>query len=102
MNKLKKVFVFTIAISLSSTLLAQNIPLTKKERYKDFDYFCNIIEKVNPQLKARQNVTGVDIMKNIKTLRREIDTITNDTSYMQLLLRAIHIINDMHCIPIKG
>lgn len=102
MNKLKKIFVFTIIVSLSSTILAQNRSLTKKERYKDFDYFCNVISKVNPQLEARQNVTGFDIMKNIKTLRKEIDTITNDTSYIHLLLRAIHLINDMHCTPIEG
>ncbi len=108
-NSKRKVKILTVVMFLCVNLTIypqqldiDKVTLTKKERYKDFDYFCNIIAKVNPQLEARQNVTGVDIMKNIKTLRREIDTITNDTSYMQLLLRAIHIINDMHCIPIKG
>ena len=70
--------------------------LTKQEMLEDFTYLYNVISEANPQLTIRKKVTGVDILKNIKSLYSELDTITQFQNFYLLIEKALNLCHDMH------
>ncbi|MDR3287572.1 MAG: S41 family peptidase [Prevotellaceae bacterium] len=65
--------------------------------YEDFDEFYSIMADVNPQLTVRYKVTGINILDSIKKMRTNIDTITNEVSFAELIYKSIKMCNDLHC-----
>ena len=70
--------------------------LTKEQMYEDFDSLYSAFKLCNPQLEVRKQVTGTDILSEIQTLRKEVDTIKNIESFVLLLYRAIRLSQDPH------
>jgi hypothetical protein len=77
--------------------------ITKEQMYQDYDSLINIFKNCNPQLEIRKQVTGCDIVDEIKNLRKEIDTINNTENFIILIYRALMLSQDAHCnITDKG
>lgn len=93
--KIKNKIMFLI-ICASLNTFAQEPILTKKQMYKDFDQLVKIIEDCNVQLPVRKAVTGFDNFAAIKSLRKNIDTITCSDAFNRLLNRAIDLVIDVH------
>src|SRR5690554_6462891 len=92
----KTILSLLIIIFVSNLSFAQEPTLTKKQMYKDFDQLVKIIEDCNVQLPVRKAVTGIDNLKEIKKLRKGIDTVTNFDGFNKLLNRAIGLVLDGH------
>ena len=78
------------------TCFSQISSLTKKQMYQDFDQLVKIIEDGNPQLEVRKIVTGFHQLDTIKSLRKNIDTITNNDNFNALLNRVLFYCLDAH------
>jgi hypothetical protein len=87
---------YSLLLALFPVLVMAQPQLTKDEMRTDFDYLVNIIREVNPQLEVIRQVTGKDILSEIKYLRTEIDTITTFSSFYKLLKRVLHFTQDKH------
>lgn len=99
MKKLIKIFLLSIVVFMSniSVQAQEKLPtLTQQQMQEDFNYFCKIIQDVNPQLTVRKKVTGVNILKNIQSLQSELDTITQIENFYLLIEKALNLCHDMH------
>jgi hypothetical protein len=92
MKKVVALIVFLLAVDCS---FAQT-NLTKKQMYQDFDQFVEIIENGNVQLPVRKAVTGFDQIKAIKSLRKNIDTVSCNESFYNLLNLSLCFVMDAH------
>jgi hypothetical protein len=88
--------VFLLLCGISAISGQSNNCLSKSQMYEDFDEFYSIMADVNPQLTLRKKVTGVDILTKISNSRQQIDTISNISFFMKLLMDNILLCNDMH------
>lgn len=95
MKKLTSIILFAL-LCTANLSFAQEQTLTKKQMYKDFDQLVKIIEDCNPQYPVRKAITGFDNFAAIKSLRKNIDTITCSNSFNRLLNRAIDLVIDLH------
>lgn len=71
-------------------------PLTKQQMLEDFDQFYTHITSCVPHFGIRKKVTGHDIPKEIKRLRQDIDTVTCDEGFYNIISRAMLACNDAH------
>ena len=71
--------------------------LSKAQMYQDFDSLYNIFKFCNPQIVVRKQITGIDILSELKALRNEIDIIKNPEDFIILLYRALRLSYDPHC-----
>ena len=66
--------------------------LSKKEMYADFDTLVSIMERCNPQYLVRKQVTGYDLVAEIKDQREQIENCENTMDFIKLLKKStIHI-----------
>lgn len=63
---------------------------------EDFDQFYTHITSCVPHFGIRKKVTGHDIPKEIKRLRQDIDTVTCDEGFYNIISRAMLACNDAH------
>jgi len=95
----KKGFIFFLigVLFLKSTSIGQqSLSLNKNERYADFDTLLSKLQTVSPHIPIKKRVWGYDAIAQIKTLRREIDTISSDESFLRLINRALIGAQDEH------
>ena len=95
MRRTKKNIMLIFILFCINNLNAQNV-LTKKQMYEDFDQLIEIISDCNPQIPIRAKVTGFDNLKFAKSLRHNIDTITDGNSYFNLLHYVLRSMYDIH------
>ncbi|MDR2835662.1 MAG: hypothetical protein LBV69_05615 [Bacteroidales bacterium] len=93
---MKKISLILILFLVTISIFAQEENLTKKQMYQDFDELVKIIEEGNPQLEVRKIVTGFHQIDTIKSLRKNIDTITNYSSFHKLLNLVLFYCFDAH------
>lgn len=82
------------------SILKQKYPkpeLSKEQMFQDFDSLYNVIKSCNPQLEVRKLITGIDILSELRNLRKEIDTIKKSDNFILLLYRALRLTQDEHC-----
>jgi len=96
--KSKITLIFLLALSFSCFAQLENPfeKLTKKQMYHDFDQLIQIIQDGNPQLLVRQKVTGLDQMEKMWQMRSQIDTITDNDSFNDLLNHTLDWVMDGH------
>lgn len=96
--KSKITLIFMLALSISCFAQLENPfeKLTKKQMYQDFDQLIQIIQDGNPQLLVRQKVTGLDQMEKMRQMRSQIDTITDNDSFNDLLNHTLDWVMDAH------
>jgi hypothetical protein len=97
---MKKTIIFVCCFFAILFVKAQSVidsqSLTKEEMLGDFDYFYNIIDSVNARFAVVKQVTGVDILADIKSLRNSFDTVSCDESFYNLLYLATLLCKDAH------
>lgn len=96
--KSKITFIILLTLSISCFAQLQNPfeKLTKKQMYHDFDQLIQIIQDGNPQLLVRLKVTGLDQMEKMREMRSQIDTITDNDSFNDLLNYTLDWVMDAH------
>lgn len=98
MKWLNKIVMFFLSL-FSVTLNGQDFihpELTKNQMYQDFDQFVTIIEEGYAMLPIIKSITGHDILEEIKSQRRYIDTITSYNSYLSFLNDMMVLLLDPH------
>lgn len=97
---MKKIFIFIfIFLFVSFYVFGQDVTypkLTKEQFIEDFDYFYKVMVDMNPQIELVKKVTGKDILKDINSLRSQVDTITNVQSFYNLINRTTNLCLDKH------
>ncbi|MDI9313051.1 MAG: S41 family peptidase [Limnohabitans sp.] len=89
--------IFLLIIGLGQFCFAQqNLTLTKKEMYADFDTLVATIKKVSPHILIKKDLWKYDAIKEMNNQRKFIDTVTNDLSYFIILQKVINAAQDMH------
>lgn len=72
--------------------------LTKDQMQEDFDYFIKMINKVNPHIPFKKELTGNDLPNNAKMLfQREIENVKCFEDFYYLMSKAMSCMQDMHC-----
>ena len=96
--KSKITLIFMLALSISCFAQLENPfeKLTKKQMYQDFDQLIQIIQDGNPQLLVRLKVTGLDQMEKMQAMRSQIDTITDNDSFNDLLNHTLDWVMEAH------
>jgi hypothetical protein len=74
----------------------QNLSLTKRQMYADFDTLVKTIYQTSPQIQVKKDVLNYDFIKETAVLRKRIDTISNDLSFYTLLLSVLNSSQDYH------
>jgi len=95
-TKITLIFLLTVSFSCFAQLQNPFEKLTKKQMYQDFDQLIQIIEDGNPQLLVRQKVTGLDQIEKMRAMRSQIDTITDNDSFNDLLNHTLNWVMDGH------
>ncbi|MDR2980129.1 MAG: hypothetical protein LBV02_06800 [Bacteroidales bacterium] len=85
-------FLFGLCIQMQS----QEMTLSKKQMYEDFDELIHILQDCNAQLPIRKIVTGIDQIALAKSLRSAIDTISTTDSFIALLNTVLNYMYDIH------
>ncbi|MDR2835661.1 MAG: hypothetical protein LBV69_05610 [Bacteroidales bacterium] len=92
----KKIVIFLLLIVYVFEIHAQEITLTKKQMYQDFDELIEILQDCNAQLPIRKAVTGIDLLSRVKVLRANIDTITSTNIFLKHLDNVLDLMLDIH------
>jgi len=88
------------AFDLQISSLKEKYPmpkLTKEQMYEDFDTLTSIMKNCNAQYLVRKKVTGFDMLREMKYIRPQIDTISSTQSFIKLLKRTLALTQDEHC-----
>jgi hypothetical protein len=96
---LKKGFsicLISILFVKNTSMGQQSLSLNKNEMFTDFDTLLTKLQTVSPHIPIKKRVWGYDAIAQIKTLRKEIDTISSDESFLQLINRALIGAQDEH------
>ncbi|WP_046246479.1 S41 family peptidase [Hymenobacter terrenus] len=96
---MKKALIFLLTVLLSCNLAKAQTPpptLTQAQRYQDYDYLVSTIRSLNAQIEVRKKVTGLDIVGELKALRKHVATCKSDADFYFLLREAIDLCNDEH------
>lgn len=112
MNNTKRiVLILGILLSASGKAATDTIPtnrpepttyLTREQMYADFDFLTNLLNTEMPHPAIRRMATGVDIPAETQALRAEMDTVTCDAGFHDVLMRAQFLYNDPHCSFLGG
>lgn len=86
-----------IVILTTSTTNAQS--LTKQQMLEDYDQLYTTLTTKVPHFAVRKRVTGIDIPKELRRIRNDIDTVTCDGGFYDVIFRALAACNDQHISP---
>lgn len=97
MNK-SNFLIFLCLFTFTSRVFSQKIEgvLSKEEMYKEFDYLTYLMQNANPHLKVYKKVMNLDVISEMKEMRKNIDTINSLFSYYVLLKRSFNLIPEIH------
>lgn len=87
------------ALLAAMTMSAGAQTLTKQQMLEDYDQLYTTLTKNNPYFAVRKHVTGIDIPKEMRRIRHDIDTVTCDGGFYDVIFRALYACNDMHVSP---
>lgn len=89
-------FIGTILLVVPIDAQEKEFNLTKAQMYADFDTLYFNIKTISPQSELRKKVIGIDILKEVKQLRSEIDTVTTDAGFYDIITRALFLCQNPH------
>lgn len=75
--------------------------LTREQMYADFDFMTNLLNTEMPHPAIRKRATGTDIPVETWKLRADLDTVTCDAGFHDVLMRTMFLYNDPHCSFIR-
>lgn len=98
---MKKLILLFFFLFLAKGLFSQNpkvtgFNLTKEQMYKDFDSFRETLREFWPHAEAQRLVTGIDTDGELDAMRAEIDTVTGDAGFFDVMIRTIFLCSDQH------
>lgn len=94
----KKIILFTfILAAVCNGATAQS--LTKQQMLEDYDQLYTTLTTKVPHFAVRKRVTGIDIPKELQRIRHDIDTVTCDGGFYDVIFRALAACNDKHISP---
>ena len=96
-RKNKKTFITIILAFATLTATAQS--LTKQQMQEDYDQLYTTLTTKVPHFAVRKRVTGIDIPKELRRIRHDIDTVTCDGGFYDVIFRALAACNDKHISP---
>ncbi len=73
--------------------------LTKQQMLEDYDQLYTTLTTKVPHFAVRKHVTGIDIPKELRHIKHNIDTVTCDGGFYNVIFRALATCNDMHISP---
>ena len=95
---MNKKTVITIIFALAAlTAMAQSI--TKQQMLEDYDQLYTTLTTRVPHFAVRKRVTGIDIPKELRRIRHDVDTVTCDGGFYDVIFRALAACNDKHISP---
>ena len=71
--------------------------LTHEQMYQDFDDFVNIIKNCNPQYLVLKELTGYDMVDEIKSYRSQIEKIETTLEFIALMKTVMSCVLEGHC-----
>lgn len=80
----------------------QTTYLTREQMYADFDFLTQLLNTEMPHPVIRRMATGIDIPAETRALRADMDTVTCDAGFHDVLMRAMFLYNDPHCSFLGG
>lgn len=89
----------TAIILVAATLTATAQSLTKQQMQEDYDQLYTTLTTRVPHFAVRKRVTGIDIPKELRRIRKDIDTVTCDGGFYDVIFRALAACNDKHISP---
>lgn len=93
---MKKIVIIIFCIYSFQINAQINLSYTKEQMLEDFDFFYGKLDSVNSQLEIIKQVTGIDVLAEIRNIRPAIDTITTDNSFYDCLYRALLLCKNPH------
>lgn len=87
---------FATLFLLCSASVAFSQSLTKAQMREDLDTLIHTIARVSPHIAVKKDLWKYDAIREMKALRRQIDTISSDLSWYLLLEQALTLPQDMH------
>ena len=94
---MKKIILSIILAAATITATAQS--LTKQQMLEDYDQLYTTLTTKVPHFAVRKRVTGIDIPKELRRIRKDIDTVTCDGGFYDVIFRALAACNDQHISP---
>ena len=94
---MKKIILLLNITLATFTATAQS--LTKQQMQEDYDQLYTTLTTKVPHFAVRKHVTGIDIPKELRHIRNDIDTVTCDGGFYDVIFRALAICNDKHISP---
>ena len=73
--------------------------LTKQQMLEDYDQLYTTLTTKVPHFAVRKKVTGIDIPRELRRIRHDIDTVTCDGGFYDVIFRALAACNDQHVSP---
>lgn len=92
-----KKFVLPFLALFVMTARAQS--LTKQQMLEDYDQLYTTLTTKVPHFAVRKKVTDIDIPRELRRIRHDIDTVTCDGGFYDVIFRALIACNDMHVSP---
>ena len=80
-------------------VIADAQSLTKQQMLEDYDQLYTTLTTKVPHFGVRKKVTGIDIPKELRRIKKDIDTVTCDGGFYDVIFRALAACNDKHISP---
>ena len=96
-RKNKKTIITIIFAFAPLTTTAQS--LTKQQMLEDYNQLYSTLTTKVPHFAVRKRVTGINIPKELRRIRHDIDTVTCDGGFYDVIFRALAACNDKHISP---
>jgi hypothetical protein len=91
-----KICLYAALLLLCTASCAFSQSLTKAQMREDLDTLIHTIARVSPHIAVKKDLWNYDAIREMKALRRQIDTVSSDLSWYLLLEQALTLPQDMH------
>lgn len=75
---------------------------TTREKLRDFEHFCSILEENYPFFKVNERLYGVNWLENLSRYKRIVKNTENDTEYLVALNNILGDLNDKNTYILTG
>lgn len=94
---MKKAFSMLLICFLQFTSYnQQTLSFSKKQMYDDYDSLIQSVIAISPHIPIKKDLWNYDAIRQMKDLRKNIDTIQSDYSFSLLIDMALNCAQDLH------
>lgn len=91
-----KNLLYTALFLLFNAYGAFSQSFTKAQMREDLDTLIHTVARVSPHIAVKKDLWQYDAIREMRTLRKQVDTISSDLSFFLLVERALTLAQDMH------